>query len=139
MRWLILAAFLGALAACAQTSRQMRAHTYPRSFDYITRNDVQDSMLQLALRVQRLDALLRADAPPQDETRRGEAVSLLADMETMTQQLSRGGAVSNHPEFNARLSQFTSDLRAARQAVQAEPANFFLAGAVVGSCTYCHR
>ncbi len=139
MRWLILAAFLGALAACAQTSRQMRAHTYPQSFDYITRDDVHDSMLQLALRVQRLDALLRADPPPQDETRRSEAVSLLADMEARTQQLSRGGSISNHSEFSARLSHFASDLRAAREAVQSEPANYFLAGAVVGSCTYCHR
>lgn len=125
-------------AACADTSEALREHTYPGSFDYITKADVHGAMQRLGWQVQQLDALLRANIP-RDDSHRVRAMALLTEMEATIRPLSPGGAVSNHPEFAARLAQFTEDVRAARESIESEPADYFLAGAVVGTCMYCHR
>ena len=125
---------LGLMAACS--AQDIREHTYPRGFEYISKKELASSMWKLASDVHALDRLLREGS---EDGRQEAAIELLGRMEVTAQGLSMGNERTNHPDLDKHLAAFIRDLEGARKAVEAEPANYFLAGAISGSCLYCHR
>lgn len=123
---------LAGLAGCADTSRELRAYTYPKSFEYVDKAELRTSMHTLASDMLKLDALLRQEAP---KDRRERAVALLTDLQQTVAGLSGGTSMSNHPGLHAHLAQFERDVGEARAALLKEAPDYFLAGSVVGACT----
>jgi len=126
------------VAACHGVSEQVRKVTYPPDFVYITRQQLDFTMWQLAKDVRELNALMRAPVPI-DAQRRAAIVGHLTSMEEAAAALqSQPGWHSNQPLVDTNLRRFESDVARARHAVEAEPPNYYLAGFVSGACLYCH-
>ena len=133
MRVLFIAAMSALLFACSAAPVVQKA-MYPPTFAYLEKQDLRTEMWRLAQDTRALDDLLR-----QDEVAPGEVAEILRSMESTALGLKDRGAVTNHPRLDQNLGRFIDDVKGAREAVEAEPANYFLAGAVSGSCLYCHR
>jgi hypothetical protein len=131
-------AALFVLAACADVAHEVREHTYPRDFEYLTQGEIQGAMGQLAAQVRSLDLLLAEGAPRTDERRR-EVVERLETMERIARSLGTGDVRSNHPRLDEGIDAFRERLASARRAAQADPPNYYLAGSVSGACRYCHH
>jgi hypothetical protein len=135
------------LLACAG-AQEIREYTYPRSFEYISRGEIQTTMGQLAVQVRRLDELLigteprtvedRVESPVHDGRRQRKVVELLEDMERVARALGTGDVRSNHPRLDEGADPFRERLAAARRAAERDPPNYYLAGTVSGACRYCH-
>jgi hypothetical protein len=132
---LILALPLLLWRCASSPGENVRAATYPPSFEYITRGEIRSSMGRLARVAAELDAAVRSD-PPADP---GRVVTLLDEMDRAASDLDRDGSASNHPLLGSNLARFRRDLEGARAAARADPPSLYLAGTVVGSCSYCHR
>jgi hypothetical protein len=127
-----------AVAACQSIGRGVRKVTYPPDFNYITREQLDDAMWQLAKSVNDLNRAMRQPGPI-DARRREAIIGALSGMEmTAGQVKGKPGWHSNHPVIDAKLERFQRDIVAARRAVEAEPPNYFLAGSASGACLYCH-
>lgn len=125
------------LTSCAEFAAQVRQHTYPPTFHYITDEQLRSTMWLLAYHSRELRQLM---ASPQGITaHRAEVLQHLQKMEQATIDLNRTGWPSNHPLVDAKRSSFLQDIRTAEEAVNRDPPNFLLAGAVSGACVYCHR
>jgi len=72
--------------------------------------------------------------PAQRET----IINELNKMEKIAFSLGAGTQTTNHLFLDQHIDQFKQDVRHARQSVEAEPANFYLAGRLAGSCLGCH-
>jgi hypothetical protein len=130
-------ASLVAFCACAEFAREVREHTYPRDFEYLSEGQIHSVMGQFALHVRRLDALLA-----EGEERgvpRDHVVELLRAMEQLAQTLGSGEVRSNHPMLDEGIDGFRGRLGAARRAAERDPPNYYLAGTVSGACGYCHH
>ena len=133
---ILLIALAGLACACSDFAARLRRHTYPPGFQYITREQLDSSMWQLAHAVQGLRTALRE--APIDEARRAEISQLLAAMEVATKDLSAHGWPTNHPLVDANIDALHADIAQARRSVEGNPPNYVLAGAVSGACIYCH-
>lgn len=131
---MILAMLL--LSSCGDVATNLRRHTYPPGFRYVTREQLDSSMWQLAHAVRGLREALREQ--PVDAKRRAEIIQLLQMMDLATKDLSSHGWPSNHPLVDANLDALRADIAQARRAVEWNPPNYVLAGAVSGACMYCH-
>jgi hypothetical protein len=129
---LLLALGLAAPLACAPAG--VRRATYPIAFQYLDGSEVRGGMRRLAHATVRLDALLRTS------TGAPERAAVLAELDAMVAAAAALDItdVSNHPLLDANLDRFRADLATARAAATGEPPNYFLAGALGGSCAYCH-
>lgn len=79
-----------------------------------------------------------ADPALSESIRRTRAELLLGGMEDTVQKIGSQQWSSNHPELQAGLQEMQSDIHAAREGVNHDPPNYFLAGSVSGACLYCH-
>ena len=131
-------ALLLLLAACAGVAAQVREHTYPRDFEYVSHGEIHGVMGQLAAHVRSLDTLL-AEGAPRDPARRRQVVEHLEAMEHIARALGSGDVRSNHARLDEGIDAFRGRLTSARRAAQAEPPNYYLAGSVSGACRYCHH
>ncbi|MFO0726264.1 MAG: hypothetical protein U1E65_20940 [Myxococcota bacterium] len=116
---------------------EVRKATYPPEFKYMPEAAVRSSMWKLADQSVKLQAELRKGAPGDSEKRQA-IVKILAAMEDIMGEVDPAGTRTNHPMLDQNLDQFRSDLTQARQAAEADPPNYFLAGSVAGGCLYCH-
>jgi len=123
------------LLGCVDTAKQVRQYTYPPDFRYITREELRSTMWQLAYHLRELNQLMRGPDTP--EQHRQEIIDQLRAMESAAARL--GGWPSNHPLVEMNLPSFRRDIRTAREAVERDPPDFLLAGAITGACVYCHR
>jgi len=123
------------LLGCVDTAKQVRQYTYPPDFRYITREELRSTMWQLAYHLRELNQLMRGPDTP--EQHRQEIIDQLRAMESAATRL--GGWPSNHPLVEMNLPSFRRDIRTAREAVERDPPDFLLAGAITGACVYCHR
>lgn len=131
----VLAAILLVMGALACT--QVRETTYPRNFTYMPRDEVRDTMRAIAVQVNALDDTLRAEA--MDPAEKQESVTqLLTAIEGAASSLQGSSDATNHWLLDENLGRFLADVRQARQAAQAEPPSYMLAGNVTGACRYCH-
>jgi hypothetical protein len=135
---------MGAVALAAAVvwgcgaSETIRRVTYPPDFRYLEQHDVTSAMWTLARDVRAIKGLLGGanGLTPADHQ---EVVRLLRDMESTAAQLDPTGRRSTHPRIDRNIDAFRRDLALARQAAERDPPNYFLAGNVAGSCSYCHE
>ncbi len=126
--------FLGACGA----SETIRRVTYPPDFRYLEQHDVTSAMWRLARDVRALKGLLGGTDGLSPESHK-EVIRLLREMETTAGELDPAGRRSTHPRIDQNIGAFRRDLAMARQAAERDPPNYFLAGNVAGSCSYCHE
>lgn len=124
------------LFACSsQESGALRKVTYGRDFHYLEKQQVRGAMDKIAKEVVALEALLRAEAAPEQ----AQVVLHLDGMIAAAGELEGSASASNHPILDANLPTFRRDLTAARAAAAKDPPNYYLAGSVAGACQYCHH
>lgn len=116
----------------------IRSATYPPDFNYVTGQELQDSMDQLGYNLQRLDEVLAPVESGQQVPQR-EVVSVLGDIERVATNLRAGDAGSNHPFLEDHMSDFAVLVGRARLDAMANPPNYYRAGEIVGGCVNCHR
>jgi hypothetical protein len=127
-----------AIAAGCEHAEKIRQFTYPPDFKYIETSDVHSRMWTLARDSRSLKALLAGNGaltPQQHE----EVIRLLREMETAAAQLDPPGQRTNHPLLDRNIEAFRRDIGSAIRAADQDPPNYFLAGSVAGSCSYCHE
>jgi hypothetical protein len=126
------------LFGACEARKAIRSVTYPPDFRYLEEHDVSSAMWKLARDVRALKGLLGSPNELTPEAH-DEVVRLLRDMESTAARLDPGGRRSNHPRIDRNIDAFRRDLSMARQAAERDPPNYFLAGNVAGSCSYCHE
>jgi hypothetical protein len=141
-RWAIsflLALSLGAgfVAGCGSAGT-IRRFTYPPDFQYLEHSKVVSAMGMLARDVRALKRLL-AGTGALDAGQHAEVVRLLRAMEATAAELDPKGRRTNHPVIDQNIGAFRRDIEMARLAAERDPPNYFLAGSVAGSCSYCHE
>jgi len=134
---LVLAAACAGPACSPAAQERLRRHTYPPSFHYITAEQLQSTMWQLADHANRLDALMR-EGPPRDQELRAQVIEQLAQMGRAAAALGPGHWPSNHPRVSRNVEHFRREVEAARRAAEVDPPSYFLAGSVSGACVHCH-
>jgi hypothetical protein len=126
------------LACSGDLSSTLRKSTYPPSFEYITKEQLQSTMWQLARDANELDYL--AEKPdPLAEADRARMLALLGSMSDAAKRLGAEGKRTNHPLLDENREQFRADLAAARRGVESEPPSYTLARSVSTACSHCHR
>ena len=95
-------------------------------------------MGQLGVSIDKLDRTLRDVYPEATPAQRDLVINELNKMEKIAFDLGAGTQATNHLFLDQHIDQFKQDVTNARQAVEAEPANFYLAGKLAGSCLGCH-
>ena len=136
--WLAVSLAVLATACSMRLPENLRRHTYPPDFNYISDRQLESTMWQLADRVNRVDDLLR-DADPNDTSLQAAVVKLLAEMDVIIGALGPGGWPSNHPKVTRNIDAFRNDLGAARRAAESQPPSYYLAGSISGACMHCHE
>jgi hypothetical protein len=124
------------LTSCASYLSGLRRHTYPPDFRYITQEQLESTMWQLAAQAERLDQITRD--PDRLDPHRDEIRVILEQMERTTNQLKTDRTPANHPMISANLDRFRADIRSARRGVDHEPPNYLRAAAIPSACVYCH-
>jgi hypothetical protein len=132
----LVLALLG-IGGCGSALSRARKHVYAPTFNYITDEQLESSMWQLAAGVHDLDRILAADAPL-SKGQRLDVIRVLERMLAATQGLGPEGWPSNHPRITQHLGRFQTQLTAARRAVEVEPPSYYLAGTISGACLACH-
>jgi hypothetical protein len=135
--FLTLAVVAGYTGCGTSLPEFFRRHTYPADFRYVPEEKFRSSMWILGRETLELRRVL-ADATLSESTRRTRAELLLGGMEDTVQKIGPQQWSSNHPELQSGLQAMESDIHAAREAVNHDPPNYFLAGSVSGACLYCH-
>jgi outer membrane murein-binding lipoprotein Lpp len=126
------------LLGCSNgVGESVRRHTYPPDFNYLSQDQIESTMGQLAHLVTRLNAVMAAETEI-DASTQAEIVTLLGELEEKARALGPGGWPSNHPRISAHVDSLRDDLRRARIAAEKSPPNYFWAGSISGACTYCH-
>lgn len=120
------------LAAC---TNGIQPRAYPLGFEYMSRNKIRGDMWSIAAIVQRLDHRLRTTTASVD---RENVIADLRALEAAIVELEPSGRSVNHPILDHNLPAFSSAVRAAREAAEHDPPNYYLAGAVAGGCSNCH-
>jgi hypothetical protein len=137
-RSFIAVALVAAAAGCGSSLGDLlRSHTYPPDFRYVSPDQLRSSMWVLGSETIELRGVL-ADPALSEATRRTRAELLLSGMETTVQKIGPQQWSSNHPEMKEALEALERDIHMARESVNHEPPNYFLAGSVSGGCLYCH-
>jgi len=132
------ALLVGSLAGgCADLPQKTRRHTYAPSFNYISDQQLQSAMWQLAAGVSTLERILAADrvVTPQD---RLDVIHTLDQMDAAVASLGPDGWPSNHPRVTRYAGRFREQLARARRNAALEPPSYYLAGNISGNCLACH-
>lgn len=131
-------ALAGALiiAACAEPAAKLRQHTYPPDFQYITAEQLQMTMWQIAALTERLDQIV--SEPASIPAHRIEILTLLEQLERTADEMRTEGVPSSHPLINANFDRFLDDIRQARRDVAREPPSYFRVSGLPSACRYCH-
>jgi hypothetical protein len=116
----------------------IREATYPPDFNYVTGEQLQDSMDQLGFYLQQLDQALEPAAGTAG-VQQQEVVAVLGNIERIGTNLRAGDAGSNHPFLEDHMSDFVVQVGRARLAAMGSPPSYYLAGRVAGGCVNCHR
>jgi hypothetical protein len=127
-----------AVACKSDVGADMRKATYPPDFAYISKEQLQSTMWQLARDASEVDRLA-AKPDPLSLVDRNTLLALLRSMETEVDHIGGEGKRTNHPQLDEKRDQFRADLEAARRGVESEPPNYTLARTVSTACTRCHH
>ncbi len=126
------------LSACNPHMRaEIRKHTYPPEFTFITDKQLKSAMWQLAEHVKKLDEVILTTNGATAQERR-EIIQILSKMEEISMTLGREGWPGSHSTVSRNIMKFRTDLVSARRAIEIDPPSYYLAGTVYGACAHCH-
>lgn len=125
-------------SACSpKIAEEIRRHTYPPKFDYITSEELKSTMWRFAAQVKQLDDVMQKPELPAEDRRR-EVIRILSEMEKVSMDLGTGGWPGNHPGVSRNIVVFRGELASARRALETDPPLYYLAGTISGACSHCH-
>jgi hypothetical protein len=136
-RILLLLPLFALSCSQAKVGEAVRAVTYPPDFRYISQENLETAMWQMAAAVRDLDATLR-DVTVSEPRKQQRVLALLDRLAATSDRLEGGERPSNHPLLDRNAPRLASDIQAARIAASATPPRYALAGSVSGACIYCH-
>ena len=126
------------LIGCANgVFETVRKATYPPDFNYISDEQLTSTMQQFAWYTTLLDNSLQDTIPVPNEQRLN-AISILNKMESLSHELGEQNLSSNHNIVSFNIDQFRQNIINARDGLQQEPPNYYLAGSVSAYCLNCH-
>lgn len=131
----LLPIFALILTGCAET--EVRMHTYPTDMVYIEEGEVESAMLRLSRYIWSINDIFDSQEHIAGYNRE-RIMELLDDIEKEAVTLGAGARQTNHLLIDENIEDFMADVRNARQAVEADPPNYYLAGRLSGSCLACH-
>jgi hypothetical protein len=127
------------LGSCANgLGDQVREHTYPTGFHYVTHGELRSAMERLAGDARALDALLVQTPAEPTADLRPLVLSILHDMREAAGELEPKGVRTNHPMLERHIPQLIQEIEAAERAARAERPNYHYAASVAGACVHCH-
>lgn len=132
--WFWAVAGVVAIGVSCATPNQVRELTYPKELSYLARADIHAAMKALATHAVALDGLLRV---PGAEPVNADVLTHLDAIAAAVSGLDKPGRAT-HPLLDRNLDAFRRDVTAARNDAAQVPPRYFLAGAIAGSCRYCH-
>ena len=94
-------------------------------------------MQQFAWYTTLLDNSLQDELPVPEEQRLN-AISILHKMEDLSHELGQENLSSNHNIVSFNIDQFRQNIINARNGLQQDPPNYYLAGSVSAYCLNCH-
>jgi len=125
------------LSGCQGVLEGVRTVTYPPDFNYISRQELTDTMQQFALYTTLLDQAL-SNSPLVSDDQRESAISILGKMEQLSLHLATEKLSSNHNIVSFNIDQFRSNIVDARKALMQQPPSYYQAGSVSAYCLNCH-
>lgn len=135
----VFAVFTLFISACnPKIAQEIRRHTYPPEFNYITEKELKSTMWRFAAKVKQLEEVMR-EAKLSGEGAKREVTLILSEMEKISMDLGPQDWPGNHPKVSRHITMFRNDLVAARRALDLNPPNYYLAGSIAGACSHCHR
>ncbi len=115
----------------------VRKVTYPPDFNYISQDEISGTMQQFAWYTQLLDNYLRDPARITEEQRQS-AIDILRKMESLSLELGSEDLRSSHDLISENIDRFRYSIVEARNGLQQDPPNYYLAGSVSAYCLNCH-
>lgn len=115
----------------------VRKVTYPPDFNYISSDDLHDTMQSFAWYTTLLDNNLR-DTSKVTKEQRLSAIDILGKMEKLSHELGSASLSSNHNIVSLNIDLFRQRIVDARIGLQQEPPNYYLVGSVSAYCLNCH-
>lgn len=135
---LYLVALLLLLAGCNDVAATFRQFTYPPGFTYVSTDELQSRMQQLAYNLQQLDLALAAEEV-ESAALQQDVAERLQNIERIGSSIQAGEAGSNHPFLENDMATFLANVRQARMAVALNPPRYYMVGRISGGCVNCHR
>ena len=135
--------YLGFLATVYLTAMivagcsEVRVRPYPPDIVYLDAQQIESTMMRLSADIWTINDIFDSNEYISSPNRE-RIIDLLREMENEAVALGAGTQKTNHLVIDNNIDQFRYDVRAAREAVEAEPPNYYLAGRLSGSCLACH-
>ena len=136
-RTVVLSTALILLGCANGVLETVRKVTYPPDFNYISEEKLTNTMQQFAWYTTLLDNSLQ-DVLPVPQEQRLNAISILQKMENLSHELGEQNLSSNHNIVSFNIDQFRQNIVNARDGLQQDPPNYYLAGSVSAYCLNCH-
>lgn len=133
-----LASVLLGVTACQNgILENVRKVTYPPDFNYISKDKLTNTMQTFAWYIKLLDNNLRNTSTITNE-QLSNSISLLGKMEKLSHELGTESLSSNHNIVSFNIDAFRQKIVDARKGLLHTPPNYYLVGALSGSCINCH-
>ena len=116
---------------------EVRVRPYPPDIVYLDEQQIESTMMRLSADIWTINDIFDSNEYISGSNRE-RIIDLLREMENEAVALGAGTQKTNHLIIDNNIDQFRYDVRAAREAVEAEPPNYDLAGRLSGSCLACH-
>ena len=116
---------------------EVRLRPYPPDIVYLDDQQIESTMMRLSADIWTINDIFDNNEYISG-FHRERIIDLLKEMENEAVTLGAGTQKTNHLIIDNNIDQFRHDVRAAREAVEAEPPNYYLAGRLSGSCLACH-
>ena len=116
---------------------EVRVRPYPPDIVYLDEQQIESSMMRLSADIWTINDIFDNNEHISGFNRE-RIIDLLREMENEAVSLGAGTQKTNHLVIDNNIDQFRYDVRAAREAIEAEPPNYYLAGRLSGSCLACH-
>jgi hypothetical protein len=132
----LVVAFAAALSCSGPRGGMPRESPAPE-FNYITEEQLESAMWQLASGVESLQAIFGSRKPVK-QSQRVEVVGILDQMIAAATELGPSGMSTNHPRITHNLGRFREKLEIARDSASMNPPRYYLVGNLSGTCLACH-
>lgn len=116
---------------------EVRVRPYPPDIVYLDDQQIESTMMRLSADIWTINDIFDNNEHISGFNRE-RIIDLLREMENEAVSLGAGTQKTNHLVIDNNIDQFRYDVRAAREAIEAEPPNYYLAGRLSGSCLACH-